>query len=105
MDFYLTPLHFLTDLAVNAKSCLNSNLYFFDSWRLPCTVQYISLPHIHAEHDNKIIISNRQPVDFIRIVRASSAPKGSSSRRTVGSPASPLAMAALCDIPPDSWLG
>ena len=25
MDFYLTALRFLTDLAVNAKSCLNSN--------------------------------------------------------------------------------
>ena len=26
MDFYLATLRFLTDLAVNAKSCLNSNL-------------------------------------------------------------------------------
>ena len=25
MDFYLTALRFFTDLAVNAKSCLNSN--------------------------------------------------------------------------------
>jgi len=25
MDFYLLPKRFLTDLAVNAKSCLNSN--------------------------------------------------------------------------------
>ncbi len=28
MDFYLQPLHFLTDLAVDAKSCLNSNIKF-----------------------------------------------------------------------------
>ena len=26
MDFYLATLRFLTDLAVNAKSCLNSNV-------------------------------------------------------------------------------
>jgi len=26
MDFYLLPKRFLTDLAVNAKSCVNSNL-------------------------------------------------------------------------------
>jgi len=30
MDFYLQPVRFLTDLAVNAKSCLNSNaLWYF----------------------------------------------------------------------------
>lgn len=28
MDFYLTYIRFHTDLAVNAKSCVNSNLTF-----------------------------------------------------------------------------
>ncbi len=28
MDFYLQPLRFRTDLAVNAKSCVNSNTNF-----------------------------------------------------------------------------
>ena len=41
----------------------------------------------------------------LRRVTASSAPNGSSSRRTSGSRQSERAIAARCRIPPESWLG